>query len=69
MSYKVIKFFTDLKDDNHPYNVGDTYPRNGVKVLASRYKELASDKNKQGTPLIVEIIEEKPTKKSAKSKE
>ena len=60
--YKVIKHFTDMKDNNHRYNVGDVYPREGLKVLASRYKELASDKNRQGTPLIKEIEDEKPEK-------
>ena len=44
MAYKVIKHFTDMQDGNHAYNVGDEYPRKGVKVLASRYKELASSK-------------------------
>jgi hypothetical protein len=58
--YKVIKHFTDMQDNNHPYNVGDTYPRKGVKVLASRYKELSGSNNRQGCPLIEEIEETKP---------
>jgi hypothetical protein len=69
MAYKVIKHFTDMQDGNHAYNVGDEYPRNGVKVLASRYKELASSKNRQGVPLIEEIPEEvEEPKKEKKSK-
>lgn len=62
MMYRVIKAFTDMQDDNYPYNIGDEYPRKGVKVLASRYKELASSKNRRGEPLIEEIEDEKPKK-------
>ena len=47
-----------MQDNNFAYNVGDEYPRKGVKVLASRYKELASSKNRQGVPLIEEIPED-----------
>lgn len=56
--YKVIKYFTDLQDNNFIYNVGDTYPRKGFEVLPSRIKELSGKKNKQGTPLIEKISEE-----------
>ena len=52
MSYKVIHRFTDLQDFNHLYNVGDTFPRIGMKVPQSRIDELASSKNKLKTPLI-----------------
>lgn len=50
--YKVIHFFTDLHDNDHPYNVGDIFPREGIKVTEGRLKELAGSENKQGTPLI-----------------
>ena len=68
--YKVIKHFTDLQDNNFAYNVGDEFPRKGMSVLPSRIKELASDKNRQGCPLIEEIpdIEEKPEKKTKSTK-
>ena len=68
--YKVIKHFVDLQDNNHKYDVGDTYPRKGLNVLQSRINELASSKNKQKTPLIEEIpdIEEKPEKKTKSTK-
>ena len=68
--YKVIKSFTDLQDNNYKYDVGDTYPRKGLNVLQSRINELASDKNKQKTPLIEEIpeVEEKPKKKKSVEK-
>lgn len=68
MMYKVIKYFTDLQDNNFAYNVGDTYPREGFDVLPSRIKELAGKKNRQGEPLI-EKIEEEPKTKSKKNDE
>ena len=52
MSYKVIHRFADLQDFNHLYNVGDAFPRIGMKVSQSRIDELASSKNKLKTPLI-----------------
>ena len=52
MSYKVIHRFTDLQDFNHLYNVGDVFPRIGMKVSQARIDELASSKNKLKTPLI-----------------
>ena len=63
MSYKVIHYFTDLQDFNHPYKVGDIFPRLGMKVSEERLKELSSNKNKQKKPLIelvkdVELVEE-----------
>ena len=64
--FRVIKHFTDMQDGNFAYQVGDEYPRKGMSVLPSRIKELASDKNRQGVPLIEEIpdIEDKPEKKT-----
>ena len=55
--YRVIKYFTDLQDKNHEYNVGDIYPHNKKKVSASRIKELSTDKNRQGVPLIEKVEE------------
>ena len=55
--YKVIKYFTDLQDNNYAYYVGDTFPRNGVEAGAERVAELSSDKNLQGVPLIEEVVE------------
>ena len=68
--YKVIKYFTDMQDNNFAYNLGDEYPRKGLSVLPSRIKELASDKNRQGCPLIEEIpdVEEAPEKKTKSTK-
>lgn len=56
--YKVINFFTDLQDFNHPYKVGDVFPRQGMNVSEERLKELAGSRNKQGKPLIEKIAEE-----------
>ena len=65
--YKVIKYFTDLQDNNYAYYVGDTFPHNGVEVGAERIAELSSDKNRRGIPLIEEIAE-KP-KRARKKKD
>lgn len=59
MSYKVIHYFTDLQDFNHPYKVGDTFPRVGMKVSEARLKELSSSNNKQKKALI-KLVEETP---------
>jgi len=65
--YRVIKAFTDLKDNNHAYSVGDNFPHNGAEVDAERIEELASDKNRRGVPLIEEIAEK--TKRTRKRKD
>ena len=57
--YKVISYFTDLQDFNYPYKVGDVFPRLGLKVSDERLEELASNKNKQGKPLIKKVEETK----------
>lgn len=53
--YRVIKAFTDLHDGDHPYNVGDSFPRAGIKVTEKRLEELSGASNKQGTPLIEKV--------------
>lgn len=55
--YRVIKHFIDLHDDDYSYNVGDTFPREGVAVLDKRIEELSGCDNKQHTPLI-EFVED-----------
>lgn len=81
--FKVIRYFTDLQDNNHPYNVGDTFPRDGMTVTADRITELSSSANKQGVPLIEEVrgaeetaepdksvpVEDEPKKRTRKRKE
>ena len=57
--YKVIKHFIDLHDNDHSYNEGDIFPREGVDISKERIEELAGSNNKQHTPLI-ELVEETP---------
>lgn len=66
--YKVIERFMDLQDDNYIYEVGDAYPREGADPTLERIRELASNSNKIGKPLIEEIAE-KPKKKAVKKVE
>lgn len=66
--YKVIKYFTDLQDKNHPYNVGDTFPREGMEVTEERLVELAGSENKQCVPLIEKVEDEKASEKKKESK-
>ena len=66
--HRVIKAFVDLQDNNYKYDIGATYPRKGLNVLQSRINELASDKNKQKTPLIEEIPKVEEPKKEKKTK-
>lgn len=67
--YKAIKYFQDLKDNKYPYEAGDIYPREGLKVTDERLAELASDKNLRGETLIKKVetkkAEAKPTQKKA----
>ena len=67
--YKVINRFYDLKDNNHAYSVGETFPHNGVEVDAERIAELASDKNRLGIPLIEEIAEKPKRTRKKKDEE
>lgn len=64
MMYKVIKYFVDLQDGNHPYEAGDTFPRPGLNVTEERLAELAGSENKQGVPLI-QLVQKKRAKKTA----
>lgn len=50
--YKVLQYFTDLYDNEHPYNVGDTYPRKGYVPTEKRINELSGDSNRRHIPLI-----------------
>ena len=66
--YKVIEFFTDLHDNDHPYEVGDPFPREGVEVTDERIKELCGSDNKRHMPLIEEVVEESDEEKPKKGK-
>ena len=54
-SYKVVKEFYDINDNNQLYREGDTYPRDGADVSNERIKELSTSENATRTPLIEEI--------------
>jgi len=66
--FVVIRHFTDLHDADHKYVEGDVFPREGIKVSRKRIVELASSDNKQGVPLIAEVLEEAPAEEPAKEK-
>ena len=67
--YRVIHKFYDLKDNNHAYSVGDTFPHDGVEVDSERIEELASNKNRLGIPLIEEIVEKPKRTRKKKDEE
>ena len=67
MSYKVIHYFTDLQDNNHPYQVGDKFPRQGAVVSEKRLKSLSSKENKLGKALI-ELVSEPLVEEEAPKK-
>ena len=60
--YKVLLRFADLQDSSHVYEVGDAYPREGVKPSEERISELLGASNKIGAPLIKKVVEKKPAK-------
>lgn len=66
MSYKVLEYFEDLQDYSHPYNPGDEFPRDGLKVSAERLEQLSTTKNLRGIKLIEKKAEKKASAKSKK---
>lgn len=67
--YEVIQYFTDLQDFNHPYKVGDTFPRSGMTVSDERLSELSGSQNKQHKPLIRLVTDTKETETESKETE
>ena len=67
--YKVIERFMDLQDDNYIYEVGVAYPREGADPTLDRIRELASNNNKIGKPLIEEVAEKPKRTRKKKSEE
>ena len=65
MAYEVVKAFHDLQDYKdvkggkvyHHYDVGDTYPRQGLTPNKTRIEELLGSVNAQEVPLIAEVKE------------
>ena len=68
MAFKVIKYFTDMQDDDFEYRENDFYPRKGLSVLPSRIKELSTTQNRRKEILIVEVPDEEKPKKEKKTK-
>lgn len=66
MTYRVIKYFTDLQDNDRPYNVGDIFPYEGKEVAPSRLAELSSSNNRRGIPLIELVKDSKAKAKDVK---
>ena len=65
--YIVREYFTDLQDNDYPYQAGDVYPREGLEPSPERFKELAGENNLRGTALIVAVKDEgKAEEKAAK---
>lgn len=67
--FKVVAHFKDAQDNRHEYNPGDTFPRAGLEVSEERLKELSTDKNGRGKPLIASVAGEtipKPRKEPEK---
>lgn len=53
MSYKVVKDFTDLKDNRRVYRAGDPYPHESApKPSNGRVEDLSTDKNKRKEVLV-----------------
>ncbi len=53
--YKVIKYFTDLQDNNFAYQVGDVFPHDGKEVSDNRLLELSTSRNRRGEALIEKV--------------
>lgn len=66
--YKVLHYFVDLQDNNHPYNAGDVFPREGLQVTEARLAELSGPNNLQRKPLLV-FVEEAPVEPAEEAKE
>ena len=59
--YKAIRYFTDLEDNSYPYNPGDVFPREGLRVRETRIQDLLTGNNRRGIPVIEKV--EEPTEK------
>lgn len=58
--YRVVRKFIDSKNDDHLYNVGDTYPVSGYKPTKARIEELSKGTNRHGRVYIEEVKDEAP---------
>ena len=55
--YKVVAKFLDLEDNKREYNVGETFPREGVEVSERRLAILSTDQN-AAKKVLIEKVEE-----------
>lgn len=62
--FKATRAFLDSQDNNRLYNVGDTFPADGVKVSKDRIKSLLDGSNKRGNVYLEEVEESTPPAKS-----
>lgn len=58
MKYVVLEMFGDAEDSSRTYMPGDIYPIVGVEPTEERIKELSTDANKRGRPVIKAMDEE-----------
>ena len=59
--YEVVRRFRDTKNNDHVYEVGDTYPVSGYKPNKGRIDELVKGTNKYGKVYLKEIKEDNPS--------
>lgn len=55
MAYRAVVEFTDIKDNNHVYKAGDTFPRLGLKVTEDCIRGLLTPARRTGQAFIEQI--------------
>ena len=55
--YKTLVYFTDMQDNDYPYDEGDIFPRQGLSVSENRLKELSTTANRRRIQLI-QLVEQ-----------
>ena len=65
--YRVVNFFTDLKDNGHAYHPGDSFPHDGAVVSEQRLNELSGAHNRRGIALIEKIVDVEEQKPAAET--
>ena len=65
--YKTLVYFTDMQDNDYPYDEGDVFPRQGLSVNENRLKELSTTANRRGIQLI-QLVEQEVKKEKLYTK-
>jgi len=65
MAYKVVNSFFDKEDGNRLYEVGQSYPRTGVKPSKERIELLSSNKNDEKKVFIKEVGKKRAIEKKS----